>query len=161
MIIEGILGSLIGGGFRLAPEILKFFDRKNERAHEVAMLDKQVEADKVRGAQRERELHLEAQITQLSEGLSALREALVGQFQKTGIAFIDALNVSVRPVITYAFFLLYSAVKVATFVAVVQAGAGWGEAVKAVWTEADMTLWCGILNFYFLGRVFEKQNRGA
>lgn len=161
MMIESILGTLIGGGFRLAPEVLKWLDRKNERSHELALLDKNLQADKQRGEQRERELHLEAEITRLGEGLSALREALVGQFQKTGIRIIDALNVSVRPVITYCFFLLYAAVKVATFVAIINAGGGWGEAVKAVWTEADMALWSGILNFYFLGRVFEKQSRGA
>ena len=32
---SGILGSLFGGIFRLAPEILKFFDKKNERDHEL------------------------------------------------------------------------------------------------------------------------------
>lgn len=157
MILESILGSLIGGGFRLAPEILKWLDRKNERAHELALLDKNIEADKARGAQRERELNLEAEITRVSEGLGALREALAGQFQKTGVAFIDGLNVSVRPVITYLFFLLYAAVKVAAYMAVLKAGGGWGEAVKAVWTEADMALWSAILNFYFLGRVFDKK----
>ena len=27
----GVFGGLIGGLFRLAPEVLKFFDKKNER----------------------------------------------------------------------------------------------------------------------------------
>ena len=39
----GIFGSLLGGIFRLAPEVLKFFDKKNERQHELAMFDKQCE----------------------------------------------------------------------------------------------------------------------
>ena len=37
----GIFGSLLGGIFRLAPEVLKYFDKKNERQHELAMFDKQ------------------------------------------------------------------------------------------------------------------------
>jgi len=160
MLIESLLGSLIGGGFRLAPEILKWLDRKGERAHELSMLNAQVAADKQRGEQRERELNLEAEIARVAQGLSTLREALVGQFQRTGVKWVDALNVSVRPVITYAFFGLYAAVKLATYVALLQSGVGWGEAVKAVWTDADMALWSGILNFYFLGRVFDKPRAG-
>ena len=36
--IETLLGGLLGGAFRLAPEILKWLDRKGERGHERAML---------------------------------------------------------------------------------------------------------------------------
>ena len=45
----GIFGSLLGGIFRLAPEVLKYFDKKNERQHELSMFDKQCELEKVRG----------------------------------------------------------------------------------------------------------------
>lgn len=34
---SGLLGSLFGGLFRLAPEVFRFFDRKDERAHELKM----------------------------------------------------------------------------------------------------------------------------
>lgn len=37
----GLLGSIFGGVFRLAPEVLKFFDKKNEREHELAMFGRQ------------------------------------------------------------------------------------------------------------------------
>ena len=39
--IETLLGGLLGGAFRLAPEVLKWFDRQGERGHELAMQDKQ------------------------------------------------------------------------------------------------------------------------
>ena len=38
--IETLLGGLLGGAFRLAPEVLKWLDRKGERSHELAMQDK-------------------------------------------------------------------------------------------------------------------------
>ena len=50
--IETLLGGLLGGAFRLAPEILKWFDRKGERGHELAMQDKALEFEKLRGASR-------------------------------------------------------------------------------------------------------------
>ena len=34
MIAESLLGGIFGGLLRLAPEVMKFFDRKNEREHE-------------------------------------------------------------------------------------------------------------------------------
>jgi hypothetical protein len=51
--IETLLGGLLGGAFRLAPEILKWLDRKGERGHELAMQDKAIEFEKLRGAQRQ------------------------------------------------------------------------------------------------------------
>ena len=38
--IETLLGGLLGGAFRLAPEILKWLDRQGERGHELAMQGK-------------------------------------------------------------------------------------------------------------------------
>ena len=48
--IETLLGGLMGGLFRLAPEVLKWLDRKGERGHELAMQDKALEFEKLRGA---------------------------------------------------------------------------------------------------------------
>jgi hypothetical protein len=50
--IETLLGGLLGGAFRLAPEVLKWLDRRGERGHELAMQDKALEFEKLRGAQR-------------------------------------------------------------------------------------------------------------
>ena len=126
--IETLLGGLLGGVFRLAPEVLKWADRKGERAHELALQDKALEFEKLRGAQRMAEI-----------GSAA-----------------EALSISVRPVITYWFMALYCAVKVAGFVAAVNGGASWLSALLHTWTEADQALWAGVLNFWFLGRVFDR-----
>src|SRR5690606_9273658 len=45
--MEPILGGLLGGVARLAPEILKFFDRRNERKHELALAEHQLELIRV------------------------------------------------------------------------------------------------------------------
>ena len=41
----GILGGIFGGVFRLVPEVLKFFDKKNERSHELMMFSRQCELE--------------------------------------------------------------------------------------------------------------------
>ena len=46
---SGVIGSLFGGLFRLAPELLKLWDRKDERRHELSMLKVQADLEKVKG----------------------------------------------------------------------------------------------------------------
>ena len=154
--IETLLGGLLGGAFRLAPEILKWLDRNGERSHELSMQDKALEFEKLRGAQRMGEVGASADAAWNTGAIEALRDAVRGQGEKTGVAWADALSSSVRPVITYWFMALYCAAKTAAFVAAVTAGAGWGAAILHAWTEADQALWAGVLNFWFLGRVFDR-----
>ena len=154
--IETLLGGLLGGAFRLAPEILKWLDRQGERSHELAMQDKALEFEKLRGAQRMAEIGVAAETAWNVGALDALKEAVAAQGQRSGVRWTDALSISVRPVITYWFMALYCAAKMAAFVAAVAAGAGWDTAILHAWTEADQALWAGVLNFWFLGRVFDR-----
>ncbi|MBI5920915.1 MAG: hypothetical protein HY847_04600 [Betaproteobacteria bacterium] len=154
--IETLLGGLLGGAFRLAPEILKWLDRQGERGHELAMQDKALEFEKIRGAQRIAEIGASADVAWNTGAIEALRDAVRGQGEKTGVPWADALSISVRPVITYWFMALYCAAKTAAFAAALQAGAEWTTAIVHAWTEADQALWAGVLNFWFLGRVFDR-----
>ena len=154
--IETLLGGLLGGAFRLAPEFLKWLDRRGERGHELAMQDKALEFEKIRGAQRMSEIGAGADAAWNVGAIDTLREAVRTQGEKTGVRWADALSSSVRPVITYWMMALYCAAKTVAFVAAVNAGTGWDTAVLYAWTEADQALWAGVLNFWFIGRVFDK-----
>jgi len=146
----------MGGAFRLAPEILKWLDRRGERGHELAMQDKALEFEKLRGAQRMAEIGAASDGAWNVGAVEALCDAVAAQGQRSGVGWADAFSVSVRPVITYWFMTLYCAAKTAAFAAAVTAGAGWGTAILHAWTEADQALWAGVLNFWFLGRVFDR-----
>lgn len=159
------IGGALGGLLRLAPEVLKIFDRKNERKHELALLDKNTEAEKARAASGLREHELQADTAQIAGALDALKEALKGQFQRTGIRWVDALNQSVRPILTYLIAGPYAMGKCLVFAALLYVGMvkqGLSPemvtaALAATYTFADMAILSGILNFYFLGRVFDKR----
>jgi hypothetical protein len=157
--IETLLGGLLGGVFRLAPEVLKWMDRNGERGHELAMQDKALEFEKLRGASRMAEIGASADAAWNTGAIDALKDAIRTQGEKTGVRWADALSASVRPVITYWFMGLYCAAKIAAFAAALHGGAGWGAAALQVWNEADQALWAGVLNFWFLGRVFDKGGR--
>lgn len=151
MVLETIAGGLMGGLFRLAPEVLKFFDRDNERKHELAMFDKQLEMERLTIDSKV----AIAQERSYGQGLEALTEALKGESQRTGIAWVDAIAALVRPVVTYWFMAIYMMVKATAIVMVVN-DAGWVSAMDTAWTANDAALFAGILNFWFLGRVFER-----
>lgn len=154
--LETLLGGLLGGTFRLAPEVLKLVDRKNERKHELNMQSKAIEFEGLRGAQRMSEIGAAADSAWNVGALSALKDAISSQGEKTGVKWADALSSSVRPVLTYWFMALYCAAKTATFMAAVAAGESHGVAVVAAWTASDQAMWAGVLNFWFLGRVFDR-----
>ena len=154
--IETLLGGLLGGAFRLAPEVLKWLDRRGERGHELAMQDKALEFEKLRGAQRMSAIGAGADAAWNVGAIEALRESVAAQGQRSRVRWADALSISVRPVITYWFMALYCSAKTASLAAALNAGSGWGEAVLGAWTPADQALLAGVLNFWFLGRVFDR-----
>jgi hypothetical protein len=156
--IETLLGGLLGGGLRMAPELLKWLDRKGEREHELAMQDKALEFEKLRGAQRMQEINAQANSAWDAGTLAALKEAIAGQARPSGVPWVDALSSTVRPVITYLFMATYCVVKAAGIALAIKAGVSWEATVLHAWTEADQAMWAGILNFWYVGRAWERRN---
>lgn len=164
--LETVLGSLMGGIFRIVPEIMKWLDRKDERAHELAMFDKQIEADKLRSEEHLAEIQAQGSITLDAAGLEALKEAIKSQGQApvlSGIKWVDiiaefifAVTQSVRPFVTYLILWLYIGAKVSTMYVLYDGGTSIAEVLRNSYGDADMALLSGILNFWFMSRVFEK-----
>lgn len=156
--IETLLGSLFGGIFRIVPEVLKMLDAKNERAHELAMLEKEMEFAKVRGeiAMREQETSM------INNELVAMAEAIKDQSEsaKSGGKFVAAFSALIRPGITTWFVVLYSMVKIAAMVVAFQAGADWKDVLINSWTKDDMAILMMIVTFWFTGRAFMHINNG-
>lgn len=153
----GIIGSLFGGLFRLAPEVLKFFDKKNEREHELKMFTLQTDLEKLRGEFRVEERYVDHSVSQLE----AIKEAFVEQ-RKTSEAsyrWVAALSALVRPIITYVLFTLYVLVKITIMYMAYNSGIPWLEVVKNSWSVEDFGLLNMILTFWFVGRSIEKYEK--
>lgn len=157
--IETLLGGLLGGAFRLTPELLKWIDRKGERQHELAIQDRTIQLETLRLKNEQNTGAAKRQAAIKTAELNTLQGAINSQGTITQVGWADALSKSVRPIITYWFMALYCASKTATFMLTLDAGDNnFTSAVQQVWTESDQALWAGVLNFWFLGRVFEKQS---
>lgn len=150
----GLLGSIFGGLFRLAPEVLKWLDRKDERRHEYNMFTLQTDLEKVRGTFRMEEKYVEHS----TEQLKAIQEAFKEQRQTAKEAgwFVSAISALVRPGITWALFGMYAGVKAAGLFIALAAGAPWQDVVLKGWTADDFAMLNMVLTFWFVGRAIEK-----
>lgn len=153
----GVLGSLLGGLFRLAPEVLKFFDRANDRKHELAMFTLQTDLEKVKGNFRMEEKYVDYS----AEQLKAIQEAFKEQSTTAKEAgwFVSAVSALVRPGITWALFFMYATVKAAGLAIAIGTGAPWQDVVLKGWNADDFAMLNMCLTFWFVGRSIEKYQK--
>jgi hypothetical protein len=159
MLGGGVLGSVLGGVFRLVPEFLKAFDRKNERQHELSMFDRQCRLEEQRGQQKLAEIGA-ARDAAIDVGvIDSFKAAIEQQTEMTKAAggWVASLSASVRPVITYWVLAIWS------FVHAWYAYNAWhsGADAKTVFTtmmSADFAaLVAGTLNYWFLDRTLARR----
>ena len=155
--LETILGGAMGGLLRLAPEVLKFFDSKDERKHELRLGEQNLKLVEMQQKGQLAIADTEVQGKQFTAAMAAIQSGVEAQGKPTGIKFIDGLAASVRPIITYWVFFLYAAVKTALLSMAIEANSPLAEALAASWTAPDDAMLSAILTFWFVGRVWERR----
>ena len=155
----GVLGGLLGGIFRLAPEVLKFFDKKNERQHELAMFDKQCDLEKVRGQQKLAEIGAQREAAVDSGVMDAFNAAINQQAEmvKAAGGWAASLSASVRPVVTYWVLFIWSFVHVWFALNAWLAGMPPAEVFKTMMTPDFSALLSGTINYWFLDRTLKQR----
>jgi hypothetical protein len=71
-------------------------------------------------------------------------------------AWVRNLRASVRPTITYGFFLLLVLIDIGLFVHGVRVGASFDALAVQLWDEGTQALFASIIAFHFGGRAFGK-----
>lgn len=155
--LETLLGGLFGGVLRLAPELFKLFDKKSERAHELKMLEAEMEFAKIRGELAMRQVEADMTMSELNTMAEAFKEQSLTA-QAAG-KFVSAISAMVRPTVTYAFLALYTAVKIAAFLIAIDQNGEWKEVLVAMWNKEDLAVFNMIISFWFVGRVYERSNK--
>jgi len=155
----GVFGGLIGGVFRLAPEVLKYFDKKNERQHELAMFDKQCDLEKVRGQIKLEEIGAQRDMAVDSGVMDAFNAAINQQSEmvKAAGGWAASLSASVRPVVTYWVLFLWSFIHVWFAWNAWRAGMPPAEVFKTMMTADFSALLSGTINYWFLDRTLKQR----
>ena len=155
----GIFGSLLGGLFRLAPEVLKFLDKKNERGHELEMFDRQCQLESQRGQQRMDEIGARHEATIDAGVINAFNAAIESQTEmvKAAGGFAASLSASVRPVVTYWILFIWSGVHLWMAYSSWRTGMEPTEVFKLMMSADFSALVSGTLNYWFLDRTLSKR----
>ena len=140
--IVAILGAITG----MVPSIMQWLTLKANNAQQLAMAQLQLEATKVGGALQIDLANSQADIRQ-AEHIYEFASAV------TGIRFVDALAVFVRPYVTLVFFHLWVLLEVALFVYGVNSAFDLGQLVKLLWSDETAGIFGAIMGFWFGDRM--------
>lgn len=143
----GILGSLL-------PSIVRIFERKQEIKYEIELTKIKIDA-------MERQADIQLHVEEIRADAQSRQSALDHDKSLDGGKFINALRASIRPVITYSFFIVFLSVKIAAAYVMLTSGQSVPGMLAAVWDAETMALFSTIIAFWFGSRVMEKQERIA
>ena len=155
----GLLGSIFGGVFRLAPEVLKWLDKKNERAHELNMFKFQCDLEAQRGQQKLAEIGAVREAAVDVGVMNAFQSAIEQQatMVKAAGGWVASLSASVRPVVTYWVLFVWSFIHVWFAYNAWLNGAPATEVFKTMMTPDFSALLAGTINYWFLDRTLSKR----
>ena len=145
-----LFGTLLGFGTSIVPEILGYFKQRQANQQELDMLEAKAKyADKL-SELKIKELDAQADIVEAQSIYSHDSNLDSG-------SFVNALRGSVRPVITYAFFILFATVKGVTLHTMVnQQGVDLSVGLLAVWDNETQAIFSAIIAFWFGNRAMSK-----
>jgi hypothetical protein len=155
----GLLGSIFGGIFRMAPEVLKWLDKKNERQHELNMFKFQCDLEAQRGQQKLAEIGAQREAAIDVGVMDAFNNAITQQTEmvKAAGGWVASLSASVRPMVTYWILFVWSFIHVWFAWNAWLAGAPSVEVFKTMMTPDFSALLSGTINYWFLDRTLSKR----
>jgi hypothetical protein len=159
MLGGGLLGSIFGGLFRMAPEVLKWLDKKNEREHELNMFKFQCDLEAQRGAQKLSEIGAQREAAIDTGVMNAFQSAIEQQTEmvKAAGGWVASLSASVRPVVTYWILGLWSFIHIWLSYNAWVSGMPPLDVFKVMMSADFAALVSGTLNYWFLDRTLSKR----
>lgn len=148
----GLLGGVVTRLFSWGTE---YFQKKQDNAHELAMVDKQIALANLQHTQKLEEISAQGNADVDVEWSKALSVAL--ESPKTGLPLIDGLNALVRPVMTFWWCLvLYTISKGFIIYAAVTSYASASQMAATIVSDFDIAVIGSILGFWFCDRALRK-----
>lgn len=144
-----LLASITGFISSIFPEILKSVNDRVDKKHELSILEKQIELQKA---------NLSNRLEEIAYASEAFESKALYNTYNSGVTWVDALNATVRPVLAYSFFFLYTAMKYLQF-HLHDPSLPIGIFLDILWTSEDQAIFAGIISFYFGQRAISKLKR--
>lgn len=151
--------SFLSGGL---PKLLDFFQDKQDKKHELALAQVQVQAQmEMQKAGFQAQEHIEEIRTeQISiQAQTTERQALYAhdiEIGKGASQWVINMRAMVRPTITYGLFFLLVAVDIAGVWYAWTTNVPFNVMIEAVWDDDTQIIWASVISFYFGTRAFKK-----
>jgi len=146
-----LLGSLLGFGSSLIPEVLGFFRQGQANKQELAMLEAKAQYAQALSSMKLEELDAKAEIVE-TEKLYEHDMALAARG-----GWVVSLQASVRPVITYLFMATFIAVEGGlVYSLIANQNVDWPTALESAFGDEEMAMFSAILSFWFGNRAMSK-----
>ncbi len=150
-----LLGLLGGALTRLFGWFTEYKQKEQDNAHEIVLIDKQIELSKVQHVQKLEEINVQSNANIDAEWAKSLSVAL--EPTRTGIPLVDALNALVRPIMAFWWCLvLYTIAKGILIYVAVTSGSSLIVIADTVITDFDKAVIGSILGFFFVDRQLRK-----
>jgi hypothetical protein len=159
MDILSLVGGGLGGVLRVVPEVMKLVQAKDERKHELEMTKLQIEVEAKRSQEQINVLGAQGENQDVAAQQAIFLEAVKSQGQITGVKWIDAVNSTVRPFLTYWWMILFTVYKTCMIYYAWNATNGLKEFASKIWDSGDGATLAMILSFWFVDRVFKHQKK--
>lgn len=140
--IAGFIGALL-------PELLKIFADRLDKKHELAIMDRQIAMS---------EKGLNTRLNEVANYADMIEAKALYTTFKSNVAWVDALNSAVRPILAYSFFGLYSVIKYFELKMVVSL-ADYRIIIDTLWNMEDQAIFSCIIGFYFGQRAMIRLSR--
>jgi hypothetical protein len=138
----GLLGTILGFASSAVPAITDSFARKQDNELRASGYDHDLKMYETMGADNEHDRLIQHDIS-------------INQ----GVGFIAGLQKSVRPVITYAFFLLFATIEITLLLEALKTGIDFAEAIQVLWDDETKGIFAAILAFWFGSRAIDKARK--
>ena len=145
--ILGILGSLL-------PSIVNIFARKQELQYQIELNKLQMDAA-VQNAQ------IQIAVEDAKADVADAESVRSYDNNIDGGRFINTLKASIRPVITYVFFITFIFIKMIVVFEMIRQGLPVTDMIRTVWDTDTMALFGAIMGFWFGSRLLEKMGYGG
>ena len=142
-----LIGSLLGFGTSFLPKVLSFFEEKRDQAHELKLMDKQLEQQIKLGEQKLQFINVDADIRE-TEALQKNQ----AQITMKSSTWVVNLSATVRPVMTYLLFIEFM---VLTFMLAFN----WIylQMYDRIWSNEIQAVWAAVVSFWFGQRSFNRK----
>ncbi len=139
-------GSLLGFGTSFLPKILNYFEDKRDLRHELDLFKLQMELHERLGELKIREVNVDADIRE-AEAIQKSHTAITRKSSQ----WVVNLGSTVRPVITYCFFL-----EIAVLTGLVSFDYMTQEEFRLIWNDELQAVWAAVVSFWFGQRSFQR-----